>query len=200
MANKIPVYFNYVGKYPDFLERAVKSIPERFEVRVNRNDGPVPFTQCLNKILHTVDTPVWFFMHYDAEILDPSIFDKLIDQYLLYPNTASSTSCNITDLLVLYDTEKIKSIGGWDENLSNSYMELDLRQRIYQNNFNQPILYESDCPVEMSHKDASQLRNPKDSKNNLADHYKITFKKDYDYFYSKWGDVFTKPDYDSLNM
>ena len=50
--NKIPIYFNYVGKYPSLLERAVKSIPDRFEVRVNHNDTPQPFTKCLNKILN----------------------------------------------------------------------------------------------------------------------------------------------------
>ena len=198
--NKIPIYFNYVGKYPSLLERAIKSIPDRFEVRVNHNDTPQPFTKCLNKILNEVETPIWFFMHYDAEILNTSIFDKIIDLFLLDVNAASSTACNITDLLVLYNTEKIKSIGGWDENLKNSYMELDIRQRIYNSGYSQPIVYSMDCPIEIDHKDASKLRNPNDAKNNLSDVYKITFKEDYDYFYKKWGSVFEKPDYISLNM
>ena len=105
--NKIPLYFNYVGKYPDILKRAVKSIPDRFDVRVNHNDNPVPFTKCLNKILNSVETPIWFFMHYDAEILDSTIFDKIIDLYLLTPNAASFTSCDITDLLLLFNTQEI---------------------------------------------------------------------------------------------
>jgi len=197
---KIPIYFNYVGKYPHLLHRAIKSIPERFDVRVNHNDTPVPFTKCLNKILYSVETPVWFFMHYDAEILDASIFDKMIDEYLLNPNSASSTACDITDLLVLYNTEKIKSIGGWDENLKNSYMEIDLRQRIYDANYSQPIIYHIDCPTEINHSDASSLRNPDDSVNNLTHIYKITFKEDYDYFFNKWEskNIFEKPEYTTL--
>jgi GT2 family glycosyltransferase len=197
---KIPVYFNYVGKYPQFLEKAIKSIPERFDVRVNHNEIPVPFTKCLNTILNSVETPIWFFMHYDAEILDASIFDKIIDQYLLNPNAASSTACDITDLLVLFDTEKIKSIGGWDENLKNSYMELDIRERIFEAGFSQPIVYNVVCPDEINHDAASSLRNPEDSDNNLTHIYKVTFREDYDYFYNKWAfkNIFEKPDYSTL--
>lgn len=200
--NKIPVYLNYVGKYPKLLERAIKSIPERFEVIINNNENPVPFTKCLNKILHSVESPIWFFMHYDAEILDSTIFDKIIDQYLMNPNAAASTACDITDLLVLFNTEKIKQIGGWDENLKNSYMEIDLRQRIYDYGFSQPIVYNVVCPTEINHDDASLLRNPIDSKNNLADLYKQTFREDYEYFYQKWEskNIFEKPDYSSLGM
>lgn len=195
---KIPVYFNYVGKYPELLKRAIKSIPERFEVRVNENQTPAPFTKCLNKILNEVESPVWFFMHYDAEIMNHEIFDKIIDIFLLTPNAASSTSCEITDLLVLFDTEKIKNIGGWDENLKNSYMELDLRQRIYDYGYSQPIIHQTVNPPEINHKDASKLRNPNDRENNLTDIYDITFKEDYEYFYKKWEMIYEKPDYNSL--
>lgn len=197
---KIPIYFNYVGKYPKLLERAVKSIPDRFDIRINHNEVPVPFTKCLNTILNSVETPIWFFMHYDAEILDASIFDKIIDQYLLNPNAASSTACDITDLLVLFDTEKIKSIGGWDENLKNSYMELDIRERIYEAGLSQPIIYNVVCPDEINHDAASSLRNPEDSDNNLTHVYKITFREDYDYFYDKWAykNIFQKPEFSTL--
>jgi len=197
---KIPIYFNYVGTYPDLLSRAIKSIPERFEVRVNYNETPVNFTKCLNKILNEVDSPIWFFMHYDAEILDISIFDKIIDLFLLTPNAASTTACNITDLLVLYNTEKIKQIGGWDENLKNSYMEIDIRQRMCDHGFSQPIVYDIDNPKEINHKDASSLRNPQDKENNLTDLYKVTFKEDYEYFFKKWESrgIFEKPDYELL--
>lgn len=197
---KIPVYFNYVGKYPQLLERASKSIPDRFEVRINHNDNPIPFTKCLNKILYSVDTPVWFFMHYDAEILDPSIFDKIIDQFILTPNAASVTACDITDLLVLFDTNKIKSLGGWDENLKNSYMEIDIRQRIYDSGFSQPIIYNVVCPEEINHEDASILRNKNDYDYNLSSVYEKTFIEDYNYFFEKWGErnIFEKPDIDFL--
>jgi hypothetical protein len=197
---KIPVYFNYIGKYPKLLERAVKSIPNRFEVRINHNENPVPFTKCLNKILYSVETPLWFFMHYDAEILDSSIFDKIIDLYLLNSNAASSTACDITDLLVLYNTDKIKSIGGWDENLKNSYMEIDLRQRIYDSNYSQPIVYNIDCPSEINHKDASILRKKEDYDYNLSSIYEKTFIEDYNYFFTKWEErnIFEKPEFNNL--
>jgi hypothetical protein len=200
MSKKIPIYFNYSGRYHNLLERAIKSIPTRFEVRVNHNDNPIPFTKCLNKILSEVETPIWFFMHYDAEILDDTIFDKIIDLYLLTPNAASSTSCDITDLLVLFNTKKIKSIGGWDEGLKNSYMDLDLRQRIYDFNFSQPIVYNNVSPIEINHKDASSLRNPEDRENNLTNVYDVTFREDYEYFYNKWESrkIFEKPDYNML--
>jgi hypothetical protein len=194
---KIPIYFNYVGAYPALLDRAIKSIPDRFEVRVNHNETPVPFTKCLNKILNEVETPIWFFMHYDAEILDPSIFDKLIDAYLTHYNCASATACSITDLLVLFDTQRIKALGGWDEGLKNSYMEIDMRQRIYDALMCQPIVYEDVlCPAEINHSDASSLRDPKDSKNNLNHVYQKSLKEDFEYFYSKWEErgIFEKPD------
>lgn len=197
---KIPIYFNYVGAYPHLLERAIKSIPNRFEVRVNSNEIPVPFTKCLNTILNSVETPIWFFMHYDAEILDSSIFDKIIDQYLLDSSAASSTACDITDLLVLFDTEKIKSIGGWDENLKNSYMEIDIRQRIYDSGYSQPIVYNVDCPDEINHTDASILRRKSDFENNLSSVYQKSFIQDYTYFFQKWEErnIFEKPDINFL--
>jgi hypothetical protein len=141
-------------------------------------------------------------MHYDAEILDPTIFDKIIDQHLLHKNSASSTACSITDLLVLFDTEKIKSIGGWDENLKNSYMEIDIRQRIYESGYCQPIIHNIDNPSEINHTDASILRNPEDSDNNLTYVYQTTFKEDYDYFFNKWGPkgIFEKPHYESVKL
>jgi GT2 family glycosyltransferase len=185
---KIPVYFNYVGKYPDLLERAIKSIPEEYEVRVN-SPGVKPFTQCLNDILNSVETPIWFFMHYDAEILDTSIFQKMIDLYEKTPNAAAVCSSEITDLFILFDTKKIKSIGGWDEGFKNSYMEIDLRERIYNAGLTQPILYfPSLCPPEINHTDASKLRDPKDSENNLNNVYIKTFEEDYLYFKEKYKD------------
>lgn len=197
---KIPLYFNYVGKYPKLLEIAIKSIPDRFDVRINHNNNPVPFTKCLNKILNTVETPIWFFMHYDAEILNPSIFDKIIDQYLLTPNAASVTACDITDLLVLFNTKKIKSIGGWDENLKNSYMEIDIRQRIYDAGYSQPIIYNVVCPEEINHDNASILRNKNDYDYNLSYVYEKSFIEDYNYFFKKWEErnIFEKPDINLL--
>jgi len=196
--NKIPLYFNYVGRYPDMLDRAVKSIPEKFEVKVNKNDNPIPFTKCLNHILETEESPIWFFMHYDAEILDSSILDVMIEK--LNEGTdnegrpiASVSSCSLLDLLILIDSEKIKSIGGWDENFKNSYMELDLRQRIYESGLSNPIIYEDiNCPIEISHEDSSTLRNIT-FENNIAHVYNSTFRKDFDYFYNKWSNVWEKP-------
>jgi hypothetical protein len=81
-------------------------------------------------------------------------------------------------------------------------MEIDIRQRIYESGYCQPIIHNIDNPSEINHTDASILRNPEDSDNNLAHVYQITFKEDYDYFYNKWEskNIFEKPDYESLKI
>lgn len=195
---RIPLYFNYIGSYPEILDRAIKSIPERFEVKVNWNENPVPFTKCLNHILETETSQIWFFMHYDAEILDPSIFDKMLDVYddgLDHEGRpiAAVSSCSILDLLILIDSERVKFVGGWDEGLKNSYMEVDLRKRIYDAGFGNPIIYEgSECPIEMSHNDYSLLRDP-EKEGNISHIYKKSLEEDFTYFYTKWEGVFERP-------
>jgi hypothetical protein len=184
---KIPLYFNYTGKYSDLLKKAKKSIPENLEVRVHHEDPVRPFTYCLNKILNSVEEPIWFFMHYDAQILDFNIFNIMLDKY--YENkevTASVCASHITDLLILFDTEKIKKIGGWDEGFQNSYMELDLRNRIFLNGLIQPIIYDVACPKEINHSEASKLRDKKDQKNNLYEVYVKSLKNDIIRFKEKY--------------
>lgn len=184
---KIPIYFNYTGKYPDLLDKAKKSIPEEFEVRVNFENPVRPFTYCLNKILNSVDEPVWFFMHYDAQILDSNILNIMLEKYYENKETVASVcACNITDLLILFDTEKIKKIGGWDEGFQNSYMELDLRNRIFSNGFTQPIIYDVDCPKEIDHDEASKLRYKNDKDNNLYEIYIKSLKNDIIRFKEKY--------------
>ena len=191
---KIPLYFNFVNKYPELLEKAVQSINHpNIEVRVNR-PGIKPFTHCLNQILLEVDTSIYFFMHYDAQILDQSIFDTMLNTYHDTPNAASVTSCDLTDLLVLYDVDKIQSIGGWDTIFSNSYMELDLRKRIYNSGYSQPIIYPSSvCPSCINHDEHSKLRRKNNKNENLYQIYNKTFRKDLEYFYKKWPEE-TMPD------
>lgn len=187
---RIPLYFNYVGSLPHLLEKAVASISHpRIEVRVNREDKPVPFTKCLNKILAEVETPCFFFMHYDAQVLDNSVFDKMIDLYNTNPDkTAHVSVCEITDLLILFNTKIIKKLGGWDESFMNSYMELDLRNRIHKAGYMQPVIYPELCPPEMSHEDASSLRN-NSVEGNIASVYNKSFKNDIMRFYSKYPDM-----------
>lgn len=185
--NKIPLYFNYIeDTFPKLLEDAVQSVSlhDRIEVHVVRHKIAKPFTKCLNAIqkecLDRKDQ-CWMFMHCDATVLDMSIIDMILERYENPrdgEDIASVCACEITDLLVLYDTEKIHHLNGWDEiHFDNSYMELDLRNRILGSNFTQPILFNSNCPVQMSHKESSSLRN-KDKEGNLFDVYSKSFEKD----------------------
>ena len=185
----IPLYFNYIGTMHHLLAKAIESITHsKIKVCINAVPHPVPFTKCLNNILAEVNTPCFFFMHYDAVVTDQSVFDKILDLYENSANNVASVSiCNITDLLVLYDTKLIRQIGGWDENFKNSYMELDLRRRIYNNCLHQPIIYNVDCPPEIIHKDASSLRNPTID-GNITYVYDESYKKDAIYYYNKYAD------------
>jgi hypothetical protein len=177
--NKIPLYFNFTGKYPDLLKEAINSIPSKFQVIVNHEEPVKPFTYCLNKILNTEKNDIWFFMHYDARILDKKIFDLMLNKYYEDKNnTASVCACNITDLLILIDSDKIKKIGGWDPLFLNSYMELDLRNRIFQNGYSQHIIYDNDCPIEIDHSNASKLREKSDKEYNLYSVYLESLKND----------------------
>lgn len=194
---RIPLYFNYVGTFPKMLDKAVASINHpRIEVRVNMKDKPVPFTKCLNEILAAVETPCFFFMHYDAQVLDNTVFDKMIENYERDPeNTASVSVCEITDLLVMFNTEKIRKLGGWDEGFKNSYMELDLRMRIHATGYLQPVLYTSLCPPEMTHEDASSLRN-NTVEGNIVAVYNDSYRKDIIRYYSKYPELDKPADYE----
>ena len=194
--NKIPLYFNYIGVFPQLLESAQKSISHpKIEVRINAEQTPVPFTKCLNKILANVDAPCFFFMHYDAEITDNSIFDKMLKCYEQNGSSVASVcACNITDLLILFNTKLIREIGGWDEHFANSFMELDLRNRIIEAGYKQPIMYpELGCPVEMIHKASSSLRN-NTIEGNICIIYDETYKRDIKHYYDKYPEI-EKPDY-----
>jgi hypothetical protein len=185
---KIPLYFNFTGKYQNLLDLAIKSVEniDVVEIRVHEETPIKPFTYCLNKIL-SKNTSLWFFMHYDSEIIDENIFHKILSKYSENIDiTASVAACDIVDLLALYDSLKLKKINGWDEKFLNSYMELDLRNRIYENNFIQPILYNSVCPPEMIHNAASSLRKKNDSENNLYNTYVYSLKNDIKRFVEKY--------------
>lgn len=183
---KIPLYFNYIeNTFPRLLEDAVASIKhDRIEVHVVRHAKPKPFTQCLNDIqkecLERGDR-CWMFMHCDAEVLDNSIIDMIIERYESPVNgekIASVCACAITDLLILYDTQTIRKLDGWDDkNFNNSYMEIDLHNRIVASGFTQPILYNVDCPKQMSHKESSSLRN-KTKQGSLFKVYSKTYEND----------------------
>jgi hypothetical protein len=189
MTQQVPLYFNYIGTMHNLLAKAIASIKHpRIKVCIHAVPNPVPFTKCLNAILSEVDTEYFFFMHYDAEITDQFIFDKMLAAYSSAPeNTASITACNITDLLVLYNTKLLKRLGGWDEGFKNSYMELDLRRRIHDSGMLQPILYDLDCPPEVLHKEASALRNPT-KEGNISYIYDESFIKDATRYYAKYNE------------
>ena len=186
MSKKIPLYFNYIeNTFPKLLEDAVNSIKhDRLEVKVVRHIKAKPFTQCLNAIQREClerNDKCWMFMHCDAEILDNSIIDMILKRYENPQNgekIASVCACAITDLLILYDTKNIQKLNGWDEkNFKNSYMEIDLHNRIVKNGFTQPILYNMDCPKQMSHKESSSLRN-KNKEGSLVKVYSKSYEHD----------------------
>jgi len=190
---KIPLYFNYIeNTFPELLKAAVESVDhEKIEVHVVRHTVPKPFTHCLNDIqkecLERGDK-YWMFMHCDATILDNSIFDLLIKRYENpepEEKIASVCACSITDLLVLFDTQAIDKLNGWNsEKFDNSFMELDLRHRILRGGFAQPIVYmKCPCPPEMSHKESSSLRD-KGKEGNLFKVYSVTYEKDLRNFYA----------------
>jgi len=187
---KIPIYFNYIeNTFPDLLEDAVKSIThEKLEVHISRHVKPKPFTHCLNAIQKECldrGDKYWMFMHYDAEILDNSIIDMIINRYenpKKGEKIASVCACHITDLLILFDTKRIQELGGWNELFNNSYMELDLTARINNSGMTQPIIYLSDCPEQISHKESSSLRN-KNKKGSLVKVYSKTYESDMRNYY-----------------
>jgi hypothetical protein len=184
----IPLYLNYIDNcFPEMLDRAIESIAHPdIDVRVVVQKQPRPFTECLNDILRDVETSLFMFMHYDCIVLDNTIFDDILSKYN-DKDVASVTACDITDLLVLYDTAKIREIGAWDPKFKNSYMDLDLRNRIFRYDYEQIILHHGVCHPKLDHKDASSLRN-KEKDGNIANVYDDTFKNDMLYYYEKYPD------------
>jgi hypothetical protein len=203
----IPLYFNFIGCREDLLDRAIKSIPKNIcDVRVQRWDSPQPFTKCLNKILNECEKERFLFMHYDAEIINESIILELEHEWrtqaVLKENPywqhrknlwgidelAFIAATSIPDLLTLYNVELMKDLGGWDEGLNNSYMDLDLCERLNVLEIPHLFLHRGKDEIEgvLHHKEtASQLRNP-DHPDNIAAVYDTTYPRDFEYFWSKW--------------
>ena len=200
----VPFYLNFVGKRRDLLNKAIESVPKDIcELRLLKHSSPIPFTRCLNRMLEECldnKDKNFIFMHYDAEILDKSIILEIVNEWKhkeiskrTHGNNASNpafvSACGLTDLLVLFDVETINDLGGWDENLKNSFMELDLMNRCHMilPSIPYPILYPNVTEVKgkLIHKSASALRN-REAQENIKHVYDISMPKDFEYFHKKW--------------
>ena len=194
----IPFYFNFVGAREDLLERAVASVPKDIcDVRVQRWEKPHPFTKSLNKILRECDSKLFFFMHYDATVQHPDILLAMVDEWRrrtralqLRPGSERTPfvpACGVVDILILYDTEVMEDIGGWDEGFNNSWMELDMNNIAHQLCLPIPVIFpgKENIPGYLDHKDFSTLRDP-DNPENIKSTYDITLPRDFEYYYRKW--------------
>lgn len=129
---KIPLYFNFVGSQKDLLERAMESYDrvagDIIDVRVHYSYRPRKFTTCLNEILKMNDEP-YFFAHYDSVLEDRSAVEGILN-FERADNIAIVGHTHIVDLLMLVVPNVVRKVGGWDENFSNSWMDLDLYNRL----------------------------------------------------------------------
>lgn len=130
---KIPLYFNYVGSQKDLLERAIESYDrvagDIIDVRVHYSVRPRKFSTCLNEILKINDQP-YFFAHYDSVLEDRSAIENILALKRDSTTGIVGHTC-IVDLLMLVIPDVIRQVNGWDEAYSNSWMDLDLYQRMH---------------------------------------------------------------------
>lgn len=72
-------------------------------------------------------THAFFFMHSDAEVLDPSVFADALAK-LEHPQVAACFTNY--DALVAFDTEKMRQVGCWDESFEWYHADVDFYRRI----------------------------------------------------------------------
>jgi hypothetical protein len=146
-AATIPVFIPVVNRF-DLLKKAVESVPIRLTtepVIINNSGAPLPydfhiypvinvkhpktFSETQNLMLEMAEArPFYFFMHSDAED-NEGILDRLFDMARLQvgPWGVIFTSY---DALACYNTEAMKAIGGWDENLPWYRSDCDCYRRM----------------------------------------------------------------------
>ena len=197
---RTPLYFNYSGARRDLLDRAIDSYQSHadhlIDIRVNYSVQPRHFSKCLNEILRAVGTEKkFFFAHYDSEIESCLPIETMLKDN---SNSAILSWTLVTDLLMLVDTDKVKSVGGWDELFCNSYMELDLINRLAQEGMPLKVINDTIHHGNgLLHNDASVLRS-KVQAENIAKVYSETFLKDALNYYTRYGQGIKDPAYLAL--
>ena len=184
--SKTPLYFNYVGAQREMLDRAIGSYEDvagdLLDIRVHYATRPRKFSTCLNEILRINDEP-YLFAHFDSVLQKRSAVQNLLD-FNRSPNTGIVAHCAIVDLLMLVVPEKIRHIGGWDEAFSNSWMDLDLYNRLAAAGMTVDVLHRDVVDGRgVSHLSASSARNDPVMKKVYA----ASMMSDLETYYSRHG-------------
>ena len=185
---KTPLYFNYSGSRRDLLDRAITSYEKHaghlLDIRVNYSVKPRKFTACLNEILRACSNEKrYFFAHYDSELESAEPIVKMLEDD---SGSALISWTNITDLLMLVDVEQVNSVSGWDESFSNSYMEIDLINRLIEVEKTIKVVHPILEGEGLLHNNASTIRD-KNQADNIAYVYGQTLLKDALLYYTRYG-------------
>lgn len=183
---KIPLYFNYVGSQRDLLDRAISSYDsiagDILDIRVHYSHHPRNFSVCLNEILKLNDEP-YLFSHFDAVLESRSAVEDLVN-FNIGTKLAIVGHCEIVDLLMLVVPEQLRKVGGWDEAFSNSWMDLDLYNRLGQVGLGMEVIHRNMLDGKgVLHLSASSSRNDPVIKKVYA----RTMMKDLDTYYSRYS-------------
>lgn len=184
--SKVPLYFNYVGSQRDMLDRAIESYDKLagdiLDIRVHYSHRPRKFSTCLNEILKLNDEP-YLFSHFDAVLQSRSAVENLLG-FRRDPDCAIIGHCALVDLLMLVIPDKVRVVGGWDEAFSNSWMDLDLYNRLGPAGLRIDVIHRDIIDGRgVAHLDASSSR--KDP--TIKKVYTKTMREDLDTYYSRYG-------------
>jgi len=183
---KVPLYFNYVGSQRNLLDRAIGSYDsiagDILDIRVHYSHRPRKFSVCLNEILRLNDEP-YLFSHFDAVLESRTAVENLVN-YNRDSNCAILGHCALVDLLMLVVPSQVRKVGGWDESFSNSWMDLDLYNRLGPAGLKLDILHRDIVDGRgVAHLDASSSR--KDP--TIKKEYTKTMMQDLNTYYSRYG-------------
>lgn len=183
---KTPLYFNYVGAQRDLLDRAIESYDsvagDILDIRVHYSHKPRKFSTCLNEILKINDEP-YLFSHFDAVLESRTTIENILN-FSRGSTCAIVAHCAIVDLLMLVVPSNVRKIGGWDESFCNSWMDLDLYNRLGPAGLTMDILHRDIVDGRgIAHLSASSSRNDP----MIRKVYARTMREDLETYYSRHG-------------
>lgn len=184
--NKTPLYFNYVGSQRDLLDRAIESYDrlagDILDIRVHYSHKPRKFSTCLNEILRLNDQP-YLFSHFDTVLQSRSAVENILS-FRRDADCAIVGHCALVDLLMLVVPDMVRTVGGWDESFSNSWMDLDLYNRLGPAGLKIDVIHRDVVDGRgIAHLDASSSR--KDP--TIKKVYTKTMREDLETYYSRYG-------------